>query len=65
LFSHEIRKYVAERDAQEELEAQHKHELAEIDAKLKHRDEPKNDGEVHVDVTVGERLTDGHLNFSG
>ncbi|KAI6201582.1 Calcium-dependent protein kinase 1 [Aphelenchoides besseyi] len=46
-FRHEIRKYVADRDAQDELDAQHKHELAEIEAKLtneksnetKHRDE--------------------------
>ncbi|KAI6176861.1 Calcium-dependent protein kinase 1 [Aphelenchoides bicaudatus] len=37
-FRHEIRKYVADRDAQDELDAQNKKELAEIEAS-KHRDE--------------------------
>jgi hypothetical protein len=36
-FRHEVRKYVADRDAQDELEAQNKKELAEIESK--HRDE--------------------------
>lgn len=45
-FSHEIRKHVAERGVQNELEAQNKKELAEIETK--HHDEPKPKEETDV-----------------
>lgn len=49
-FRHEIRKYVGDRDAQDELEAQNKKELAEIESK--HRDEPSATQESNGDKMV-------------
>uniref|UniRef100_A0AC34RQP3 EF-hand domain-containing protein n=1 Tax=Panagrolaimus sp. JU765 TaxID=591449 RepID=A0AC34RQP3_9BILA len=34
-FRHEVRKFVAERDAREEIQAQHRREMTEIEARLK------------------------------